>query len=97
MKPVKRVEFIIDSLEVDHLLDSLAKINIKSYTVLREAYGSGDRGIRGGDIFSGAFDNSYVLIACTETEATEIIETVRPVLKKLGGMCLVSDAQWVKH
>lgn len=97
MKPVKRVEFIIDALQVEHLLESLAKINITSYTVIREAYGSGERGVRGGDIFSGAFDNSYVLIACTEDEAKAIIETVRPVLRQLGGMCLVSDAQWVIH
>ncbi|QCU90889.1 P-II family nitrogen regulator [Thiomicrorhabdus sediminis] len=97
MKPVKRVEFIIDSLMVETLLESLSEINITSYTVIREAYGSGERGVRGGDIFSGAFDNSYVLIACTEDESKQIIETVRPVLKNLGGMCLVSDAQWVLH
>jgi len=97
MKPVKRVEFIVDAHEVDSLLASLAKINITSYTVIREAYGNGERGLRGGDIFSNTFDNSYVLIACTEEEAMAIIEKVRPVLKALGGMCLVSDAMWVIH
>lgn len=97
MKSVKRVEFIVDSHEVEPLLKTLAKINVKSYTVIREAYGNGERGLRGGDIFSGTFDNSYVLIACSEEEAKAIIEKVRPVLKQLGGMCLVSDAMWVIH
>lgn len=97
MKPVKRVEFIVDTHEVEALLESLAKINIKSYTVIREAHGNGERGLRGGDILSGIFDNSYVLIACSEEEAFAIIEKVRPVLKQLGGMCLVSDAMWVIH
>ena len=97
MKPVKRIEFIIDALEVEHILDSLAQINITSYTVIRDAYGSGDRGVRGGDIFSGVMNNAYVLIACSATEAEAIIEKLRPVLKRLGGMCLVSDAEWVKH
>ncbi|WFE69219.1 transcriptional regulator [Thiomicrospira sp. R3] len=97
MKAVKRVEFIVDAHEVDNLLASLAKINITSYTVIKEAYGNGDRGLRGGDIFSNTFDNSYVLIACSEEEAVAIVETIRPVLRSLGGMCLVSDAMWVIH
>lgn len=97
MKAVKRVEFIVDAHEVDNLLASLAKINITSYTVIKEAYGNGDRGLRGGDIFSNTLDNSYVLIACSEEEAVAIVETIRPVLRSLGGMCLVSDAMWVIH
>jgi hypothetical protein len=37
------------------------------------------------------------MIACTETQARQIVETVRPILKRLGGICLVSDAMWVLH
>lgn len=95
MKSVKRVEFIIDAHEVDNLLASLAKVNITSYTVLKGAYGNGDHGMRGADIFSDSL--SYVLIACGEEEVKVIIEKVRPVLKSLGGICLVSDAMWVMH
>ncbi len=97
MKAVKRVEFVVDAMAVESLLASLAEINIKAYTVIRDASGRGDRGLRGGDIFGGTFDNSYVLIACSDTEAEQIVETLRPVLKRLGGMCLVSDALWVLH
>ena len=97
MKPVKRVELVMDALEVPHLLESLADIDINAYTVIREAHGKGERGTRGGDVFSGAFDNSYVVIACDEEQSRQIVETVRPILKRLGGICLVSDAMWVLH
>ena len=33
MKPVKRVELVVDTLEVPHLLESLADININAYTL----------------------------------------------------------------
>lgn len=61
------------------------------------SYRYGHGGTRGGDAFSGAFDNSYIVIACDENESVQIVETVRPILKRLGGICLVSDAMWVKH
>jgi nitrogen regulatory protein PII len=97
MKPVKKVELVVDSQEVSHLLDQLSEIDIKAYTVIREAHGKGDRGTRGGDFFLGAFDNSYVMIACSEEQAKQIVETARPLLKRIGGICLVSDAMWVLH
>jgi nitrogen regulatory protein PII len=97
MKPVKRVEMVVDALEVPHLLERLSHIDINAYTVIRDAHGKGERGTRGGDVFSGTFDNSYIVIACTEEQSRQLVETVRPILKRLGGICLVSDAMWVLH
>ena len=97
MKPVKKVELVVDAHEVPHLLEQLKGIDVTSYTVIQEAHGRGDRGSRAGDVFSGVFDNSYVVIACSEEQAMQIVETVRPILKRLGGICLISDAMWVLH
>jgi hypothetical protein len=38
-----------------------------------------------------------LLIACPEEQVDAIVETVRPLLARRGGMCLVSDAGWVRH
>ena len=43
------------------------------------------------------FQNSYVLTACTEEQLEQVVAAVRPVLKRVGGVCLVSDALWVLH
>jgi nitrogen regulatory protein PII len=98
MQAIKKVEIIIEHRE---LADLLAVLKIEAlaagYTVIKEAYGAGERGNMAGDGLSGAFTNSYLLIACSEDEANRIVEIVRPILKRYGGVCLVSDAMWVKH
>ncbi len=98
MQAVKKVEIIIEYLELPRLLELIKKESITvGYTVIKEAVGSGGRGDRAGDGLSGELTNSYILIACSEDEAQRIVEIVRPTLKRFGGVCLVSDAMWVKH
>lgn len=97
MRAVKRIEIIIDSLNIRMVLEELEKVGITSYSVIRDVIGSGDRGARSGDLLNDAMQNSYILIACEESEAAGVVEALRPTLKRYGGMCLVSDAQWVRH
>ncbi len=98
MQAVKKVEIIIDYLELPRLLELIHKESTAvGYTVIKEVVGSGRRGERTGDGFSGELTNSYILIACSEDEAQRIVEIVRPVLKRYGGVCLVSDAMLVEH
>ena len=98
MQAIKKVEIIIEYMEVPRLLEVLKKeVAPVGYTVIKEAFGAGGRGEMAGDGFSGEFTNSYLLIACSEDEANRIVEIVRPILKRFGGVCLVSDAMWVKH
>ena len=96
MKPVKRVEIVIESVAAPQLLDILESHGFTQYTMMREAYGKGDRGVSLGGV-SGELNNSYILIACEPDRAGELVEWMRPVLKRFGGMMLVSDALWVKH
>ncbi len=98
MQAVKKVEIIIDYLELPRLLELIQEEStVVGYTVIKEVIGSGRRGERTGDGFSGELTNSYILIACSEDEAQRIVEIVQPILKRYGGVCLVSDAMWVKH
>ena len=98
MHAIKKVEIIIDYLESPRLLEQIKEEGIAvGYTVVKEVVGGGGRGHRTGDGLSGELTNSYILIACSEDEAQHIVEIVRPVLKRFGGVCLVSDAMWVKH
>jgi nitrogen regulatory protein PII len=98
MQAIKKVEIIIEYMELAWLLEVLKKEALAvGYTVIKEAFGVGGRGEMAGDGLSGEFTNSYLLIACSEDEANRIVEIVRPILKRFGGVCLVSDAMWVKH
>lgn len=97
MRPIKRVEIVIDSLELHKILNILDKSGISGYTVIRDATGMGDRGMRAGDQLSDVLKNSYVITACPEAQLQSLVDAIRPLLKRFGGICLVSDAQWIIH
>lgn len=97
MRPVKRIEIVIDSLELRKLLKNLEQVGVSGYTVIQDAAGMGDRGARAGDQLSDVLKNSYVITACPEEQLQPLIDAIRPLLKRFGGICLVSDAQWIVH
>ncbi len=97
MQQVKRIEIIVDALEVPHLVRKLEAAGVSGYTIIKDATGTGERGLRDGGELTDVFKNSYVLIACPPEQTERIIEAIRPILKLRGGVCLVSDAQWVIH
>ncbi|MBK7392895.1 MAG: transcriptional regulator [Chloracidobacterium sp.] len=97
MMPVKKIEIIVDELQLPTLLNLLDQAGVSGYTVIKDATGKGDRGVRGGGDLTRVFANSYVLTACPEDKLDLIVETIRPILKQRGGVCLVSEAQWIIH
>ena len=97
MKPVKKIEIVTDSLELRKILQLLEEAGVSGYTVIREVTGKGERGVRAGDELTDVFKNSYVMTACPEDQVSQVVEVIRPILKRFGGICLVSDAQWIMH
>ena len=97
MTPVKRLEIIIDAPELPTLLALLRAKGVSGYTVISPVTGSGGRGERRNDEPGGGSGNAFVLTAVSNEQAVEVIEAIRPVLKRRGGICLVTDAQSVIH
>ena len=97
MQNVKRIEVITNARQMREVCRALEAHGVTSYSVMNAVTGRGERGIQAGDDLSGAFDNSYLLTACLPEKTDEIVKTVRPILQRGGGLCLVSDAQWVVH
>lgn len=98
MKPCKRIEIVIESPMVPALLEALQRLDVPGYTLLPDVRGAGDRGIRRGDDLSGESSNSLVVIACDDdTKVAGLLEAVRGLISRSGGICLVSDAQWLRH
>ena len=94
LQSVKKVEIIVSYLEVAAVLKILKKNAIKRYTVINNVSGSGEHGYSGDDLIT----NSYIMIICTELEMAEQLSTaMQPLLKKLGGIFIVTDAQWIAH
>jgi Fe-S cluster biogenesis protein NfuA len=41
--------------------------------------------------------NGCVMTACPPEQVERVVERLRPILKRFGGVCLVSDAEWMIH
>lgn len=98
MKKISKVEIIADPVEVGSIIEILQELGLDGYSVIRGVVGRGRRGqvMDDGDL-TGVLQNQYLLVACPPERVGELVERVRPLLKRVGGICLVSDAQWVIH
>ena len=97
MQPTKRVEIIVNSLELEEVLGILDRLKFPGYTVIHDTAGKGDRGEFRNDLGRG-FSNSYILTTCDSSEQLDaLVHDLRPILKRVGGLCLVSDAALIRH
>ena len=96
MQPLKKVEIILIAPELPKLQRLVEKLGL-NYTVFHHATGRGDRGIRADDDLTGVFTNICLFTACKAEQLPALVEGVRPLLKKTGGLCLVSDVLSVTH
>jgi nitrogen regulatory protein PII len=94
---VKRVEIIVSHSHLESALRVLDAVQVSGYTIIEDTAGKGDRGLSCTDL-SCVFSGSYVMTVCTNDEQlTHLVEKINPILKKVGGVCLISEANWVKH
>ncbi|MEM1134644.1 MAG: transcriptional regulator [Bacteroidota bacterium] len=97
MKAIKKIEIVTGSLDAKKVINLLDEKGIKGYTIIKNVMGNGDKGYQDGDGLHEAFQNKYIMVACSEEELEKLVEPLRAILKKSGGICLVSDAQWLVH
>lgn len=97
MQNVKRVEIITDALEMREVIRVLEREGVSGYTVVPNVVGAGERGAQSGDDLTDVFKNSMLITTCSPDHVESLVEAIRPILKRRGGVCLVSDAAWVVH
>ena len=98
MKPCKRIEIVIEEPMAPKLVELLDALHTPGYTILPNAAGDGDRGIRRADELAGDSSNTVFIIACEDDALLDsIVAGVRPLLSRSGGICLISEALFLKH
>mgnify|MGYP000719434153 CR=1 FL=1 len=98
MTPCKRIEIVIEAPQAQRLTEGLRQLGVGGFTLIPDVRGSGDRGERRADELAGDSSNCLILIACDNQETVDtVLEVVRPLLSRSGGVCLVSDALWLRH
>jgi nitrogen regulatory protein PII len=98
MRPCKRLEIVIERSQAHRVEHLLKEVGASGYTVIQNAGGGGDRGYRRADDVTDADENCVFIVAVErDTLVAAIVDGVRPMLQRFGGVCLVSDANWVIH
>lgn len=97
MQPVQRLEIIADEVEMHKILDLLDQIGVPGYTVIRNVIGRGIAKAKASDDYAiTGLGSVYVISYCPAPQMKTVIEELRPVLNKFGGVCYVSDAMEIR-
>lgn len=97
MQNVQKVEIIVDTSCLNETLEILDKVQVSGYTIFDHTTGKGDRG-ETSDEFNYGFRSNYILTVCTNQKQLDALaESLTPLLKKAGGLSLITDALWIKH
>ena len=97
MIAVKRIEIVIDAAHTPELVRAVKAAGAPGYTLVRDVQGSGDRGDRTGDGLGNVYRNCYLIVAASEDIAQAIVDSTRPLLERYVGVCLITDAQLLRH
>lgn len=97
MIAVKRVEIVVEAPHSGRVTALLERRGLTGWSLLRSVMGAGDRGRQHNDEMTGVNSNHLIVTTCPPDELDGLIEDLRPILAHFGGMCLVSDASWLKH
>jgi nitrogen regulatory protein PII len=89
---VKRIEIVIGKPHVPQVRRVLEGLSVPGLTVFEAVEGFGDRGGRTGGELTDALVNHCLLTTCRTEQLDELAATLEPVLRRYGGLCLISDA-----
>jgi len=97
MIAVKRLEIVVDALHGERITDLLGRHGLTGWTLVRGAKGAGERGRQHADEITGVSSNHLIITTCPPDRLDALLEDLRGMLERYGGMCLVSDASWLRH
>jgi nitrogen regulatory protein PII len=97
MHPVSRLEIIVSSKEIEKITDILEKVNVPGYSIIRDVIGKSDSGTVSDDVNLGSskLNNVFIICYCAQEQVKLIIEKIKPILNKYGGVCYLFEAMEV--
>jgi nitrogen regulatory protein PII len=94
---VKEIEILSNSLELQNVLKKLDNAGVSGYTIIQHVIGKGNRGNVIDDLEGHGLTNGSIMTTCSEEPEHQVVEGIRPILKRFGGVCVVSDAKSIIH
>lgn len=90
MKPYKKVEIIIETIQQPKVLQLLDSLSIP-YSIINEVAGKGRGAFHDAKELTDVFTNCYIVTLCTQQESQLLVDRIRPLIATYGGVCCVSD------
>ena len=97
LKAVKRLEIVTSSVELKKILETLEKLKVQGYSIIRGVSGKGDRGVTTCDLDVDGVCNDYILAICDLDQEPDVLAALHPILTRYGGICISSDAKSLVH
>jgi len=95
MNIAKKIEIIVNSVELPKILDSLEHSGIHGHAVIRNVSAKGLRETNE-DLDMMLDDNAYIIAFCMPEQIESVVGHIRPILNKFGGTCYVSDVMEIR-
>ncbi len=94
MHPVSRLEIIVSSQEIEKITDILEKVQVPGYSIIRDVIGKSNGGTVSDDMNLGSskLSNVFIVCYCSQEQVKPIVEQVKPILNKYGGVCYLLEA-----
>lgn len=98
MHPVSRLEIIVSSQEIEKITKVLDTVNVTGYSIIRDVIGKGDWGTVSDDLNLGSskLNNVFIICYCPQDKVQSIVEKVKPILNKYGGVCYLFEAMEIR-
>jgi nitrogen regulatory protein PII len=94
MHPVSRLEIIVSSKEIEKITKILETVKVPDYSIIRDVIGKSSWGTVSDDLNLGSsqLDNVFIICYCPQEQVKLVVEKVKPILNKYGGVCYLLEA-----
>jgi nitrogen regulatory protein PII len=94
MHPVSRLEIIVSSQEIEKITKVLETVKVPGYSIIRDVIGKGEWRTVSDDVNLGSsqLNNVFIICYCSQEQVKHIVEKIKPILNKYGGVCYLFEA-----
>lgn len=94
MQIKKKIEIVIESVQIEKIINLFEKLELGGYTVIHGVMGKGSHGYHDTRGLSNVLSNSYVMSVCSPDDAEKLAQHIKPLIVRYGGICIVSDINY---
>lgn len=96
MHLVKKIEVIANSFELNKILEGFKGSGVHCQAVIHNVTAELLRDQSTEDFDTMMEDNVYILAFCMPDKLKAVVENIKPLLNKFGGICYVSDVMEIR-